>query len=139
MNAKQFAWLYLVENGVAGCKHNYYGGWDFMPGVIQRYRPRKGRYSSIDQVDLKAKMLAEAREVGVDWKRTADVQSDSVSEFTDTFHDPSTREILCGTLVLLDGTQQSWVADAVEVTNVFEMMAQVHAASERFEKVFGKI
>jgi hypothetical protein len=26
MDSNQFAWLYLVEHGVAGCEHSYYGG-----------------------------------------------------------------------------------------------------------------
>jgi hypothetical protein len=139
MDAKQFGWLYMIEHGQAGCKPSYYGGWDVVPEAVERYQPRKGFYSSIDMADLREKMLADVRLWGVDWDRTDAVQSDSVSEFTDTFHDPDTREILRGTLVLLNGTRQQWMADAVEVTNVFDMMAQLAGATTRFEAAFWSV
>jgi hypothetical protein len=137
MDAKQFGWLYMIENGHAGCKHNYYGGWDVIPGVLDQYDIKRNKYNGFDPQELRTKMIEEVRRVGVNWKKTGDVQSDRVHEFSDTFHDPDTREILTGTLVLLDGTRQEWVANAVEVTNVFEMMAQIHSAAGRFESVFG--
>ena len=138
MDAKQFGWLYMVQHGQAGCQPHFYGGWRAVPDVVERYQPSKGYYAgSIDYADLRKKMLAEIRQVGVDWHRTADVQSASVSEFSDTFHDPDKREILRGTLVLLDGTRQEWASDAVKVTNVFDMMAQIHGAASQFEAVFG--
>jgi hypothetical protein len=89
MDAKQFGWLYMVQHGQGGCRHNHYGGWKPTPDAVQQYQPRGGFYSGVDMEDLREKMLAEVRRVGVDWNRTADVQSDSVSEFTDTFHDPT--------------------------------------------------
>jgi hypothetical protein len=143
MDSKQFGWLYMVEHGQAGCKHNYYGGWDVLPEAVKRYQPLVvsdvdiAAINRIDTADLRQKMLVEVRRVVVDWDKTGDVQSDTVSEFSDTFHDPDTREILRGTLVLLDGTRQDWVSEPVEVTNVFGMMAQLGDAAARFESIFG--
>jgi hypothetical protein len=41
-------------------------------------------------------------------------------------------------LVLNDGTKQTWCAEALEVSNVFEMMATVADAQARFEALFGE-
>ena len=60
-----------------------------------------------------------------------------VSKFTDTFHEPDRKEVLTGELVLNNGLRQTWTADAVEVTNVFEMMAQVHSGALRYAELFG--
>jgi hypothetical protein len=134
MDAKQFAWLYLIEHGYAGMREGTYGrnlvcprvkakfpndwmGWDFYKEAEQFY-------------------LEEIRTIGVDWDKTVAPRSDLVSVFNGTFCDAGEKETLVGTLVLKNGDEQMWVADAIEVTNVFEMMAFVDQAKDRFKKLF---
>ena len=81
--------------------------------------------------------VAKLHEVGVDWEKTIAPESDFYFEFTDTYHDSKKTEYLKGTLVLKDGTEQFWIAEQIEVTNVFGMMAMVSEAPEKFKVVFG--
>jgi hypothetical protein len=138
MDAKQFAWMYMIENGVAGHEHGFYGGWDILPDVLEQYKFKKDKYNRVGIEEVARVFREEILDVGVDWHRTADVQSETTHQFTDTFHDPETREILTGELVLLDGTVQHWMSDPIEVANVFEMMAQVSGAAAKFQEIFGR-
>lgn len=135
MDAKQFAWLYLVENGYANCKHNYYGGWELITSPKEGLRSYCTEEFRAIQKQFRKDILTK----GVDWKKTSNVVSDYVSEFADTFSDPRRVEVLSGILVLRDGTRQKWDSEALAVTNVFEMMAEVADAKKRFPKVFGKL
>lgn len=142
MDAKQFAWLYLVENGYANCRPSYYGGWDEVdPDDDTPWYARKRAVSlSAYGKDFDARQtnaLKIVKEVGVDWNKTQAPRSDMVSQFTDTFHDPDEKEFLEGTLVLKNGKKQFWCGEALQVTNVFDMMAAVHEAPDRFKEVFG--
>lgn len=138
MDAKQFAWLYLVEQGMAGREPSFYGGYDFDQRSMQRCKsvvPDMYRWKSGTD-PIRDQFLIEIRQYGVNWDKTEVPRSDTVSQFTDTFHDPDYKEYLKGVLVLNNGIEQPWCGEALKVTNVFDMMAQVSTAKERFSKVF---
>lgn len=141
MDAKKFAWLYLVKNGVVGRTPSYYGGYDYDRDLQndQRFADCFGGhgvnhniYKKIDSV-----MNSDIQIHGVDWDATKSPQSDYTSQFEGTFCDPGRKEIIKGVLVLKNGSKQKWIADAIEVTNVFDMMARVHEASADFTTYFG--
>jgi hypothetical protein len=136
MNAKQFAWIYLIENGKAGCEPSYYGGWnildDFDDMKYKKLSPWDGSLFKAIREDS----LAALRKIGVDWDKTKSPTSSLYSEFNGTFADSSSCEYLKGTLVLLDGSEQHWIAESIEVSNVFEMMEQVSQGADKFEKIF---
>lgn len=135
MDAKQFAWLYLVENGLAGRQPSYYGG-----STVVDERVKKSKYMDIFTGAEKthALYMKEIKEHGVDWKKTLAPESDAVSLFSDTFHDPTKKEVIFGELVLKNGLGQSWYAEALEVSDVFEMMAKANEAMGRFYSLFGE-
>lgn len=134
MNSKQFAWLYLIENGAAGVTNSYYGGYNLaderMDSVFKRFDCES--YEAVKQIYLK-----EIKEVGVNWSKTNSPESNLVSQFAGTFSEPDQNEMLTGKIVLNNGVTQTWLADAIEVTNVFEMMAAVSEAPDRYSKIFG--
>lgn len=130
MDAKKFAWTYLVEHGFGGVKPSYYGGWDIVDTAMKK---RGFSYTKIHE-----KYLNEINKVGVDWDKTNAPSSDSVSEFQGTFCDATLKEVIRGNLVLNDGTVQVWYADAISVSNVFEMMARADVAKEKFHRFFEK-
>lgn len=138
MDAKQFAWLYLIENGNAGAEPSFYGGVDIIDKRLQKapYNDWMKGYESYEK--RREFYLKELKTYGVDWVKSKSPESDNISQFTDTFHDPTYKEFLVGTLVLKNGTNQHWCAEAIEVTNVFEMMAQIDGAKERFAAIFGE-
>lgn len=136
MDAKQFAWLYLIEHGDPGTP-SFYGGTEIDPAIIKRL-PRAQNEGFFERHSaLERALRQEILDHGVDWDRTPAPQSDSVSQFNGTFHDPEYKEMVVGTLILRNGLRQQWYADSIEVTNVFEMMAQVQEAVARFQTVFG--
>lgn len=150
MNSTQFAWLYLLKNGSTG-DHSYYGGKDHKTLELNRlgklmgwktdgkgnYRPPiEGYMAFFEQVD--AAFRHELKTVGVDWSKTKAPHSDSVSVFNGTFNDPGSKETLRGVLVLKNGAQQVWTADA-EFDNVFEMMAQAFDGPRQFFEQFGEV
>lgn len=137
MNAKQFAWLYLVENGMACREPSYYGGFDFSHAVRKRF-PDAKKYDYRGEDEVKKAYLTDIKKFGVNWYKTDAPLSKSFSIFTDTFHDPDDEEFLIGVLVLNDKSEQEWCAEAIQVTNVFEMMAEVAKAKDKFENIFGK-
>lgn len=129
MNAKQFAWVYLLESGYSDVHPSYYGGYhDLYGDYISRESMAKLNTTN------KEKIL----KVGVDWNTTNSPISDRVSEFTSTFEDSDVTEKLIGTLMLKDGTSQEWIADSITVTNIFEMMAVAASGQETFNKLFGE-
>ena len=138
MDSTQFAWLYMVEHGKAGVRSSYYGGYDACDKQSQGMVKRDIVYQE-DVEAIRAAYLAAVKRVGVDWKKTCSPDSDIVSSFAGTFAEEHDRkEVLKGKLFLKNGVVQTWEADALEVSNVFVMMAEADAAKERFKKVFGE-
>lgn len=136
MNSKQFAWLYLIENGTAGVEHSYYGGYTLvdqrMDGIFKRFDHRS--YEAVKQIYLK-----ELKEIGVDWDKTSAPESNMVSQFAGTFSEADENEYLSGTLILNNGEKQTWIAEAIEVSNVFDMMAAVSEGQSKFTEMFGDV
>lgn len=137
MDAKQYAWLYLVENGYAGVSHSYYGGYDLTTEAQKRF-PQTNKWASVDLQKIRDAYLADIKKFGVDWAKTTSPDSDKVSQFAGTFAEHSdTKETLVGTLVIKNGSKQQWVAEKIDISNVFEMMAAVSEAPKKFKKIFG--
>lgn len=136
MDAKRFAWLYLIEQGQGGCKHSYYGGYEMRPAVAERFNDRNS--SSWDIMSkINAGYIEDIKKVGVNWDKTEAPRSDDIGIFDGTFAENNrSKEIIFGTLVLNDGSEQEWSADAIEIDNVFEMMADVANSQNRFYKIF---
>lgn len=132
MDSKQFAWLYLVENGYEGVFPSYDGGWD----PVDRSRRKTYDYRELQKQTGAA--LKQIHDVGVDWKKTEAPASNMRSQFEGTFADSSQKEYLEGRLILRDGTAQQWCAEGLKVTNVFDMMATVHQADFNFKRVFNE-
>jgi len=134
MKSKQFALIYLIENGVAGVKPSYYGGY------VPVGQPK------VDKCDCSGKWITVRRElylhniktIGVNWDKTKAPENGDYSIFVGTECDSESRENLTGTLYLNDGTKQEWTADAIEVTNVFDMMERVSEATAIFNEIFGE-
>jgi hypothetical protein len=134
MNSKQFAWLYLVSNGIAGARHAYYGGYD----QVDKSLPEIGYdYGKLEE--YKKIYLAQIKAHGVNWNKTQAPETDTHSIFNGTFADSGEEEHLEGVLVLNNGAKQNWIAEALEVKNVFDMMAVVHEAPEKFKQLFGEV
>lgn len=136
MNAKKFAWLYLIENGYAGCKPGYYGGWEILDEEARVIFDSDRSFKVYTKIkDHYVKQIAIH---GVNWEKTKEPQSDITYEFNGTFNDPSKTEIINGKLVLNNGIVQRWVAPNIEVTNVFEMMANIDESIKQFKIIFGE-
>lgn len=131
MNATQFAWVYLIENGRANMEPSFYGGYDPVdakaPGAVE-----KNWYKNWDDAFKK-----EIMRFGVDWKKTQAPRSESYSQFTDTFHDPEYKEFLTGELVLKNGQKQFWAADPLTM-GVFEAMAAIDEYKAKGVELFGE-
>jgi hypothetical protein len=131
MNAKQYAWIYMIDNGHANMTPSYYGGWDYIDdkGSVDT----RGRV-----VDFNAKYANQIREIGVDWDATQSPNGRSYSTFEGTFADPGSTEYLEGTLVLKNGSQQRWIAEPL-VTTAFEMMANIEKLQSKFKDLVGAV
>lgn len=130
MDSKQFAWLYVIEHGTPGRKR----GMEVLDDVLLDVKidnPRAWNAS----LEICAIYLDRIKRIGVNWDKTNAPTSDYYSEFNGTFNNPSDKEGLSGTLVLNDGTKQIWFADC-EVTNVFDMMAEVEQVKDKFNSLF---
>ncbi len=134
MDAKQFAWLYLIEHGKAGCSPSFYGGYEFDRNVRDTYNA----YDIAAYDKIRLTYLETAKRIGVNWTKTKAPKSETHSVFNGTFADAGESEYLDGMLVLNDGSKQHWIAEALEVTNVFEMMATASAAEAKFKEYFGE-
>lgn len=134
MNSKQFAWAYLVKNGFANMRHSKWGGFDIidpeLPGKIKEQTYALTMYSW-NPISISA-----IKEIGVDWEKTKAPEIEDHSMFAGTFCDPSQRQLLEGTLVLKDGTNQKWIAETL-TTDVFEVMANINLLQNFYELVFG--
>lgn len=134
MDAKKFAWVYLIENGEAGIEQSYYGGTTLKDTRVSHL------YSNSWTVDhrIRSQYLEEIKTIGVDWRRTAEPQNNEISLFTDTFHDPERKEVIEGTIVLNNGLTQSRLADKLEISSVFEIMASVSEFTNKYKLLFGE-
>jgi len=139
MNAKQFAWWYLIENGVAGREPSFYGGWDLLPGVAVKFsRVKDASFPEKDDIVRKT-YLKDIIKIGVDWNKTESPESDLVQSFAGTMADACDyRESIKGTLVLKNESKQQWCSETIQVTSVFEMMTMVPHIQEKFAKLFGE-
>jgi hypothetical protein len=129
MNAKQFAWTYLVESGCSDVYPSYYGGYANLDG---------GHIMPDKIMEIVVSNKKKILDIGVDWDATKSPISDRVLEFTNTFNAASVTENLVGTLMLKDGTSQEWIADAIDTSDVFELLAAAASAKEKFDKLFGE-
>lgn len=136
MNRKQFAYLYIFENGIVGMRPSYYGGYESIDKNVNRRD-----YCGGNMIDpLITAALSKIREVGIDWDASEDPYYDTISQFVGT-DDPSEYiGYIWGKLVLKDGTAQQWLAqfDADGRADVFQLMADVATAPQRLEKLTGE-
>jgi hypothetical protein len=135
MNAKYFAWFYLIEKGAAGSRYSYYGGMDLQDERLKEFF--KGHcFTPQERNEV---YLNEIRTIGIDWDKTDAPSNGSHSVFQGTFCDAGTSEHIEGTLVLKDGLKQTWVAEALQVNNVFKLMADTRSFEERMIELFGNV
>lgn len=134
MNAKQFAWLYLIEYGTAGKKPSFYGGFETVDKRLCDIKLKKSdHFSGLQYNDF---YIHEIKTIGIDWEKTKAPTSDSISQFTDTFHDPEYKEFIVGEIVLNNGAIQSWCAQSIEVGNVFGMMENLEQIKIKYQEIF---
>jgi hypothetical protein len=131
MDAKQFAWTYMVAMGTANATPSYYGGWD---PVDKKIKTSRGHHGITSYHDAFLKMI---REIGVDWDKTDVPMTDTHAQFEGTFADSSTKEYLDGCLVLKNGYEQHWIAEPY-ISNVFEIMADIDNFKQKFYDYFGE-
>jgi len=132
MDAKQFAWLYLVNEGSANARPSYYGG--LQP--IDDEAPYGTRRPNCNYTEWRVGYLQRIKDIGVDWDSTKSPAGRSYSQFDGTFADDSQVEHLTGKLVLKDGSVQQWSA-AAPMGNVFDMMANFDTMKAKFAALFG--
>ena len=94
-------------------------------------------FSEKDRSSVRRVFLKELKDPGVDWSKTCSPESRGFERFRGTFTDSETEDVLLGVLVLNNGIKQEWYGKNIEVKNVFDMMASVQKAEERFNEIFG--
>lgn len=130
MDAKQFAWAYLISLGQANVEPSYYGGTDVVDDeVVGKKDP-----NAYTRYTYEEAFLNKIKAVGVNWTKTQAPKSSMYSEFEGTFCDPSEKEYLTGTLILKDGSKQFWMADKL-VANVFDIMADIDSLKAKFKEL----
>lgn len=130
MDAKQFAWAYLISLGQANVEPSFYGGTDVVDDeVVGKKDPNAYTRYTYEEV-----FLNKIKAVGIDWVKTKAPKSSMYSEFEGTFCDPSEKEYLVGTLILKDGSEQFWMSDSL-MTNVFEAMADIDKFKATFKEL----
>ena len=132
MNAKQFAWLYLVDQGAANARPSFYGGMR----ADNENAPYGTSLAKSEYKEWRTQYTKRILDIGMDWDKTAEPIGRSYSQFDGTFADPSEVEHLVGKLVLKDGSTQQWIA-AAPMGNVFQMMANFDAMKAKFTTLFG--
>ena len=129
LTAKQYAWAYLLSRGNAGVKYSYYGGFNI---TDDRYDSR----SWVNEGKLKRireDYLNMIKMFGIDWDKTHAPHSDSINLFNGTFADDQiVKEVIEGALVLKNGFRQEWIAEQVDIMEVFELLSD----SENMVKYF---
>lgn len=133
MDAKQFAWMYMFEYGKANVLPSFYGGLEVVDNTVKGISKTN---SWFERYAYESVFLAAIKQYGIDWSKTQAPESDSFSQFTDTFNDPEYKEFLTGKVVLNNGATQSWMAEP-PVNNVFEMMAQLDVFKKKFQELDG--
>lgn len=138
MEAEQFAWLYLIQHGHGGQKASGWGGFDFENSVSEKY-PRDHKRDGVFGYEKYVTdiLRAEIKRIGVDWKKTAEPETDYLMQFEGTDADSTRRNFITGVLILKDGSKQRWSANSIEITGVFKMMAAVSKSAVDFKEVFG--
>ena len=140
MNAKQFAWTYLINNGRAGVRPSYYGGVKLTDSGERVFIDTDDVHNSWlydkDISKIRDHHISEIHKIGVDWNKTVAPESDKLSSFNGTFAPSSMDEYLMGTLILSDGSTQEWYSDPVPMTNVFEALGMKDEYEEKFNKLF---
>ena len=142
MNARHFAWLYLVKNGSTGYTPSYYGGMeeDLNTQELLKQNPHMNSLSWLDRSDaVRSMFIAKIKDIGVDWGATKSPASDIQYEFQGTDQPAGRTEIIVGELVLNDGQIQKWIAYAISAANVFDMMENIYSAKTDFKEIFGEI
>lgn len=129
MDAKQFAWAYLISLGQANVEPSYYGGTDVVDSEVVGKKSKGGYHFSFEEA-----FLDKIKAIGVDWTKTKAPKSSMYSEFEGTFCDPSEKEYLTGTLILKDGSEQFWMANKL-VVNVFDIMADIDSLKAKFKEL----
>lgn len=135
MDSKKFAWIYLIEHGIAGHSPAFYGGYDLADKRLSTQIPRYNIYD-LNCFELCKKLyLTEIKAYGIDWNKSIAPSSDMISRFNGTFAESTEEEYLTGVLVLNNGTKQHWTAEKLGVSNVFDMMAKVTEYSEKAKEL----
>ena len=142
MNAKQFAWAYLIKNGAAGVTPSLYGGLEsqdldeYSEELEEWFNKNKWSLSKTDRI--REAFLKDIKKIGVSWEQTKPPVNEEFSIFVSTFADSyDVEEKIAGYLILNDGRKQYWCADQIEVSNVFEIMADQQILSDYYEEIFG--
>lgn len=130
MDAKQFAWMYLISNGRANVEPSFYGGTDVVDSNVSGKKDKTGYY----RFTYEEAFLDQIKSVGVDWDKTKAPKGKMYSEFTDTFHKPNEVEYLVGILSLKDGAEQFWMAKPL-ISNVFEQMTNIDVFKSKFKEL----
>lgn len=130
MDAKQFAWMYLINEGRANVEPSYYGGYEAIDKNVPSVK--KDYVNSFNDTFLKM-----IKNVGINWDKTRSPAANTFSLFSDTFHDPDEKEFLVGKLVLKDGYVQNWVGEP-PVSSIFEMMANIDRYKADFKTLCGE-
>lgn len=133
MNAKQFAWTYMVLNGHANMKKSFYGGTEAVDPKAPGKKRKPGGYCD----SWNDAFIQQIKTVGVNWNKTDAPYSEKEASFTDTFHDPEDVEVLYGDLVLNNGYKQRWMGEPL-VMGVFEAMAAIDEFKAKYKEIFGE-
>lgn len=131
MDAKQFAWTYMVLNGKANKCHSFYGGYDIVDKKISG-----GKKLAWYDVDYNESFIKMIKDVGVDWRKTYPPTNESESVFNGTFDDNGSKEVLTGELVMKNGYVQHWIAEPL-TCGVFEAMAKIDEFRAKYYEIFG--
>ena len=131
MNSKQFAWLYLVTNGYAGQKPSFCGRLELVDE-----RAKKIKCSSWDRSPIRESYMKEISTIGVNWEKTDAPSNQHYNMFAGTFNNSESKEFIVGELVLNNGLRQTWHTEALEVTNVFDMMAKIEEYVAKYYEIF---
>ena len=137
MNAKQFAWAYLIKNGIAFLEESYYGGYilsdkahdahedGFITDADMKFFEENQWLRLTNSINhFNSLTLEFIRWFAIDWEKTGNVESDFTSEFNGTFSKPTQKEKLVGTLILKNGIQINYTAEPI-INDVFEQMAKI--------------
>ena len=133
MDAKQFAWAYLIDRGRANVQPSYYGGYEAVDKKFPKDTPRPGEWYD----NFNANALRMIKQYGVNWKKTLAPESESHSQFQGTFCDSKQEDFLEGVLILNGGQKIHYMAEQL-TADVFQLMAEVDEFKAKYEAIFGE-